>query len=246
MDNYKKWLKTIISSNTTDGGGPIFVPTFYDILKNTKVDTLFEWCAGPAWIGIYLLERGVCKNLVLADINSLAMDEAYKTLESKGLLDKCRLYVSENLDHIDKDERFDLVVANPPNYCNIRPDHPFGHMRDDISPCDKDWALHADFYSKIGKFLNKGAKMYISEAEPEAVTIYLGRSNIPFDERLFKPIEVFSEMIETSGLKLNRVIKRDFRHNLDIKYMLDRKYPIPMMDENKRILTNSSVLEISA
>ena len=88
--------------------------------------------------------------------------------------------------------------------------------------------------------------MYISEAEPEAVTIYLGRSNIPFDERLFKPIEVFSEMIETSGLKLNRVIKRDFRHNLDIKYMLDRKYPIPMMDENKRILTNSSVLEISA
>ena len=246
MDNYRQWLKTVIYSPETDGGGPMFVPMFYNLLKDTKVNTLFEWCSGPAWIGIYLLEKGICNELVLADINDKAMDEAYETLESKGLLDKCRIYISDNLDHIDKDERFDLVVANPPNYCNIRSDHPLGQARKDISPSDLDWELHEDFYNKIGKFLNKDAKMYISEVAPYSTKVYLGHRTIPYDDRIFKPIDVFKFMIKKNGLKLNKILQRDIRHNFDVSCMLNNIFPVPLLDDNKRIISEFNILDISA
>ena len=245
MVKYNKWLTTVVSSPKTDGGGPLFVPVFYELLKDTKVDTLFEWCSGNGWIGIYLLEQGICDNLVLADINEEAVNNAYTTLERKGLLSKAKVYLSENLEHIDKSEKFDLVVANPPNYCNIRKDHPLGNAREDIGPSDINWGLHEDFYKKIGKFLNEGAKMYISEAEPESVRIYLIDKKIPYDDRLFKPLTICKRMLKDNGFTLNNVIKRDHRHNYDVKHMLDRLYPMPMLDENKRIITDFSILDIS-
>ena len=154
MGDYFSWLKTIYHTPDTDGGGSIFVPTFYKLLKDKKVDTLFEWCSGPAWIGIFLLEKGICKELVLADINAKAIEQARMTLKSKGLLDKCRLYVSDNLKDIDTNERFDLVVANPPNYCNIRRDHPLARMANDLRPSDIGWELHYDFYKFVNQSVN--------------------------------------------------------------------------------------------
>ena len=245
MVKYNKWLTTVVSSPETDGGGPLFVPLFYNLLKDTKIDTLFEWCCGNAWIGIYLLEHGICNKLVLADIDKKSIDNAYNTLKNKGLLNKAKLYLSKNLDHIDKDERFDVVVANPPNYCNIRGDHSLGHAKDDLGTTDHNWQLHEDFYNKIGAFLNKDAKMYISEAEPESSKIYLVDKFTPYDDRIIRPLLVFKKMIKDNGFKLNRVIKKDIRQDFDTKHMIDRLYPYPMLDSNKRIITDFSVLDIS-
>ena len=236
MDSYDKWLETIVSSDSTNGGGPYLAPTFYNILKRNHVKTLFEWCSGPAWIGIYLLEKGICSNLVLADINNTAINEACRTLKAKNLLHKCRLYISNNLDQIDKDEKFDVVVSNPPNYCNIREDHPHGHLRDDLRPYDKDWELHRDFYSKINKFLNRDARMYISEIAPYSKKIYQGHDTIPYDDRSIKPIDVFKDMINKCGLALNKVIQSNMHQDL---------LNPPILDENRNIIDKFYILDIS-
>ena len=245
-NEYLNWIKTEETSESTNGGGPLFVPAFYELLKDTQIGTLFEWCSGCSWIGIYLLEHGICENLVLADIDEHALDLANDTLVKKGLVNFTRIYHSDNLKDIHEGERFDVVVANPPNYFNIRKDHPYNNARDNKYISDTDFKLHTDFFKNIGKFLNKDARLYISEAEPDSKKIYLGHNSIPYDDRPFRPINYFKRLIESNGLKLNGVFKSDMRHNFDIKFMIDRLYPIPMLDENKKVITDFSILDISA
>ena len=150
MSNYKKWLKNIEFTRDLNGGGPILAPIFEKILSKRKFDTAFEWCAGPAWIGMWLLENNICKTLVTGDINKKAVHFSRITAKKNNY--NVRSYVSDNLKQIPKHEKFDLVVSNPPNYCNIQKSHPLGFLREDLRPSDIDWKIHKDFYNNIEMF----------------------------------------------------------------------------------------------
>ena len=198
MNNYKDWLETIESTPELNGGGTILAPIFEKLLRGKKFATAFEWCAGPAWIGMWLLENGICKTLVTGDINGESVELVRKTAKNNNY--DVRAYVSDNLNSIPKSEKFDLVISNPPNYCNIQRSHPFGHLRDDLRPSDVDWKIHKDFYSNISSYLNDNARMFISEVEPHSKTVYFDGEL--YDERSETPMESFKKMIGDNNLKI--------------------------------------------
>ena len=97
---YQSWLKTIKFTPDLDGGGKILAPIFGKVLENKKFNTAFEWCAGPAWIGLWLLEIGICSELVIGDINKKAIDMVKETSSNHNY--NVRAYISDNLKNIPK------------------------------------------------------------------------------------------------------------------------------------------------
>ena len=200
--DYNSWLPRVEYTPDLHGGGIILAPLFGKILNGKHFNTVFEWCAGPAWIGFWLLEIGICNELVTGDINERSVDMVRKTAQNNNY--NVRAYISNNLDSIPNYEMFDLVVANPPNYCNIQQSHPFGFMRNDLRPSDIDWEIHNDFYDSVGPYLRKNSNMYISEIEPHKTEVYIGGDL--YDSRPRIPIKDFTKMAERNGMKIKREI----------------------------------------
>ena len=198
MNRYEEWLETVESTPDLNGGGPLLAPIFAKVLSGRKFNTVFEWCAGPAWIGMWLLENDICNTLVTGDINKKTINFVQKTAKKHDY--DVRSYFSDNLKEIPKTEKFDLVVANPPNYCNIQKPHVYGHLRDDLRPSDIDWKIHKDFYNNISKHLNDDATMFISEVEPYSRHVYL--MDQLYDKRDEIPMKVFKKMIRDNGLRV--------------------------------------------
>ncbi len=187
-----------------DGGGLVLKHYFSGYVRpfDTIYRHVFEWCAGMGSIGLHLLESGLCERLTLADINDEAIIEARKEVYRRGLEDKVELYVSDNMNDIPSGERFDLVVANPPNYFNVQADHPFGAiMYDDLRPNDRGWKIHEAFYAQIGGYLVPGARLLIHEVSPHSQEVFIGYWDIPYDIRDCEPLALFRDMAENGGLE---------------------------------------------
>lgn len=177
-----------------DGGGSILKSFFVDEVRKTGriFNRAFEWCAGMGEIGKALLDAGLCKTLVLADINHKALMLAPK---------EATIYVSDNMKSIPDDERFDLVVSNPPNYFNIQKSHPMGKIfYDDLRPNDRGWEIHKEFYRTIKKYLAPGAVLLIHEVQPFESKVYMDHPT-PYDIRDEPPITSFMSMIRQAGLR---------------------------------------------
>lgn len=205
MIDYLEWLSTIEEEPELDGAGKLLAPVFAELLYDRRVKTIYEWCCGPAWIGLWLLEQGICQELVVSDINQKAIDCVRRTVSRHNY--PVRSYLSDNLKGIPEHEKFDIIVANPPNYVNIQADHPMGFLRYDLRPSDIDWKIHRNFYNNIRKYMHKESNMYISEVEPYKKEVF--SFNKLYDLRNIEPIKDFSEMIVTNNLKLNNVITYD-------------------------------------
>jgi len=66
-----------------------------------------------------------------------------RTITENHLEKQVSVYTSDNFAAIPKTEKFDLVVANPPNYCNLNPAHPlYERFKDDLRPNDRGWKIH--------------------------------------------------------------------------------------------------------
>jgi len=204
---YQSWVDTVEYTPSLDGGGIALAPVFEEILKDKRFSTAFEWCAGPAWIGLWLLEKGICSELVTGDINSKSVGMVKKTVAKHNY--NARAYMSDNLEGIPSNEKFDLVIANPPNYCNIQEEHSFGFLRNDLRPSDIDWAIHNKFYDSIGPYLADDATMYISEVEPFNINVYLNEEL--YDAREEVPMKDFGEMTKRNGLEIKKVIPYVFK-----------------------------------
>src|SRR5690349_9794644 len=102
-----------------DGGGTGFGQDFLRLFRSRRMPTqarVFEWCAGPGFIGFSLLGFGLCDTLCLADINSDAVRACERTVAYNRLEERVSIYHSDNLDNIPASERWDLVVGNPPHF----------------------------------------------------------------------------------------------------------------------------------
>jgi SAM-dependent methyltransferase len=140
-----------------DGGGRGFGQDYLPVVKRLfgKVDRLFEFCAGPGFIGFSLLANGLCDSLCLADINPEAVEAARWTVRRNRLEDRVSVYLSDGLDQIPNSERWDLVVSNPPHFKDS--------YHDSIRHYDGDWDLHLNFYKSVARFLNPGGSALIQE-----------------------------------------------------------------------------------
>jgi SAM-dependent methyltransferase len=141
-----------------DGGGRTsgmeYLPLFHD-LEMPRQARVFEWCAGPGFIGFALLGYGFCDTLCLADVNPEAVQACRRTVVQDRLAERVAVYHSDNLDDIPASERWDLVVGNPPHFVDISP----GELRFH----DEGWKLHRRFFAAIGRFLKPGGIIVLLE-----------------------------------------------------------------------------------
>jgi 16S rRNA G1207 methylase RsmC len=147
--HYKKHL---------DGGGTSFGQNFIPFLHQRgmpKQQRVFEWCAGPAFIGFSMLAYGLCETLCLADINKLAVRACEKTIRDNGLSTRVSVYHSNNLLNIASSERWDLVVSNPPHFLDA--------AEGDIRSLDVDWHIHRGFFATVNRFLKPNGVIVLQE-----------------------------------------------------------------------------------
>jgi tRNA1(Val) A37 N6-methylase TrmN6 len=141
-----------------DGGGSNFGMDTVRYIHNRfgrDIPRCVEMCAGAGLIGFSLYEIGICKTLVLIDVNPVAIQTMRKTLEENPSMEgKVFIYQSNVLSDIPVSEygTWDVVFANPPHYhqSSLRPMETMEHGR----AIDTDWMLHRQFYASVHRFLN--------------------------------------------------------------------------------------------
>lgn len=180
-----------------------FVRFIKEYFPGKQFDRIFEWCAGPGFIGFSLLKEGIGKSLCLADINPAAIECIKKTIQENKLHGFVDYYLSDNLKSIPKSEKFDLIVGNPPNYFALNPKNMAAQkLQEDLRPNDKGWKIHKEFYNEIAKYLNQDAYLLITEVEPYEKIVFNSTSDsIPYDIREEVPLKDFKKMIADGGLQ---------------------------------------------
>jgi predicted RNA methylase len=190
-----------------NGGGIIMAHEFVRIVsrKMGKVGHVFEYCAGPGFIGFDLLANGLCDKLTLAEVNPEAVEAIKDTIRNNNLQDRVTVYLSDGLEAIPETEQWDLVVGNPP-WCL----DPHGH--EDIMVVDAGGHVHERFFKNVNKFLKPdGSILFIEGAEYTRVNDF---RKMVADHGLriagsFKPISFldnFKGTEEYPGLRINLVI----------------------------------------
>jgi len=150
---------TVFDRPDLDGGGSGFGQDYLRVFRElgwSQCPRLFEFCAGPGYIGYSLLAHGFCASLTLADVNPVAVEAAKKTAHFNGIEHRVAVYLSNGLEQIPASERWDLVVGNPPHFV-----HWTGQSR--LRCEDPGWELHKRFYSQVKRFLNPGAHVLLQE-----------------------------------------------------------------------------------
>ncbi len=169
--HYKRFL---------DGGGSSFGQDYIAFFRGRnmpKQQRVFEWCAGPGFIGFSLLAHGFCETLCLADVAAAAVRAERLTVRRNRLGKRVSAYRSDNLKQIPADERWSLVVGNPPHFADDT-------FADDIRSYDHDWHLHREFFRDVGRFLAPGGVIVLQENNEGSVA------------------ETFRPMITAAGLKI--------------------------------------------
>jgi methylase of polypeptide subunit release factors len=142
-----------------DGGGTYFGQDFIPLLKSwgmPRQQRVFEWCAGPGFIGLSMMANGQCKTLCLADVNPEAVEACHRTIEANGLGARVSVYESDNLKDIPASEKWDLVVSNPPHFDD-------GYFEAELRAHDPGWRLHRAFFKDVGKFLKPDGVIVLQE-----------------------------------------------------------------------------------
>jgi len=200
MMHYGKWLDGVRYTDDLDGGGRLLAPAFEAALRGRSFKRCFEWCAGPAWIGLWLLENGIIEELVTGDINPAAVEAVRLTAKATGA--NVTAVVSDNMKGAEG--QFDLIIGNAPSYQNIQADHPMGFLKDDVRTTDTGWKIHREFYRTVSEYLVDGGEIWLSEVEPFSAVVYLGENL--YDKRDNVPIVAFLDMMRDGGLMLDKVL----------------------------------------
>jgi len=166
-----------------DGGGTWFGQEYVSQLQQYPggFARCLEWCSGPGFIGFALLAHEICRDLVLMDRHAPSAASVAETVRSNHCSDHARFYCLDRIAAMPDNERFDLVVANPPHYLTCPGDDNYQRIA-----VDTDWQAHEEFYRHIGSHLNPDAVILMQENQAGS---------------LLGPAE-FLPMIERNGLRL--------------------------------------------
>ena len=172
---------TVFGNELLDGEGTTVGQDFPRVLNEmgiNRVENLFEFCAGPGYIGFMLLANGYCKNLTLADINPEAVQAQFRTIEYNGLGCLVSTYVSDVFSDIPETEKWDLVVSNPPHFLPRWEGEVPVDPRDEVAMAkvtnhfeqasrlkarDPDWSIHRRFYAGIKNHMKQGGLVVMQE-----------------------------------------------------------------------------------
>lgn len=143
-----------------DGGGTWFGQEYIDVVKQRyqhQFRRAYEWCSGPAYIGFGLLDHGVCRSLCVSDVYESAIVRVKQTAEINRL-NTVSAYVTGTVAGLPADEKFDLVVANPPHFLQCPGDDNYQRIA-----VDHNWQAHQEFFANISDHLEPGAVILLQE-----------------------------------------------------------------------------------
>lgn len=211
---YEKWALRVESKTSLDGGGQHLAPVFEEIIKQSllprmnvsgldpQYNNILEMGCGPAWIGLWLHNQGLCKKLTLSDINPHAVKCVNTTIKNNKIKN-VEVFHSNLFNEIPTELKFDCIVLNPPNYENIQREHILGYFGTDLRAADPEWKFHKNFYQGAAKHLTPNGKIFITEVAPYDKEVIIDEEI--YDKRTEKPIVKFTSMIKDSGLFIKNV-----------------------------------------
>lgn len=131
---------------------------------------ILDICCGVGIVGLTVFTRlekeGIVARAAFADINIFNVNSLRRTLGvnqlSHLLGDRITAYLSDGLAHLPPEEKFDLIISNPPHY--FVPNR----TRDGLSPgrlgtYDDDWNFHRDFYRQCHEHLTERGEVWFLE-----------------------------------------------------------------------------------
>lgn len=185
-----------------DGGGSNHYKDFLEAIGTTKKYSKgLEWCAGLSAIAFSLIDANICEHFTLMDLYEPALKKAKENAVNNNF--SVNYYVCDKVNSMPKNQKFDLVVANPPHALY---DHwiSVGEEYDTIHrlTVDLDWHLHKEFYENIVSYLNPNADIYISQ-------VY---SDITLDEYIKSAGLVTLNKIPAKQLSIDSNIDAFIRH----------------------------------
>tara|TARA_B000000609_G_C24109316_1_gene313007 strand:- start:100 stop:792 length:693 start_codon:yes stop_codon:yes gene_type:complete len=156
------------TSSETDGFGlntcQEAVYVFNEFAQGRKFNNALECFCGPGYYGIGLWAAGIVKNISFSDIAPESEEVMRKTFEDNNL--DFSFYLSDVFNNIPKQEKFDLIVGNPPHFNKSIPNdnemQPCSH--EDRKMQDLDWEIHKKFYSQVGEYLTDDGSIMLMEA----------------------------------------------------------------------------------
>ena len=169
-----------------DGGGTSFGQMFVPILRRLGLGgSCYEPFSGPAFIGFSLLGAGICDELVVSDVNPKAIAYVKLTIKLNDLGSRVRYYISDLLEGIPRDLKFDLVIANPPHFKDLSFCRKYGC--DDITilkTLDREFKMHRAFYHGITGYLRPNGSVVLAEnsegSSPEDFIPMITKSGLRF------------------------------------------------------------------
>lgn len=131
---------------------------------------------------------GLANELIVSDYFPIGPESVIKNAETNNLADRVKAFVSATIGNIPKDEKFDLVISNPPFWpsydsCmehlhNIYPNFTEIELAHKIRYClDLDWKNHIEFFENISDHLTPGADVFLVEGVCSDVWIKVAEDN---------------------------------------------------------------------
>lgn len=142
--------------------GPDYIRVLLE-LGIGRVEHIYEFCSGPGYIGFMLLANGFCKKLTLADINEEAIEMEKKTVRENNIDEYVNIYHSDIFDKIPNNQKFDLIVGNPPHF---QLNQKMGNTElgeKNLKAYDHDWNIHRRFFSEVKKYMKPGGHVVLQE-----------------------------------------------------------------------------------
>ncbi|MCW2902024.1 MAG: hypothetical protein JWO67_4289 [Streptosporangiaceae bacterium] len=148
-----------------DGGGTSFGQAYLPFVQQHlgAVDNVFEWCAGPGFIGFSLLAAGLCRFLDLGDVNPAAGAVVARTVEGNGLGERVHFHESDCFDEVPPHLRWDLVVGNPPHMNVPAAASEYQRSHSALIWQDPAWRVHRRFYRQVRDRIRPGGSVLIQE-----------------------------------------------------------------------------------
>lgn len=171
-----------------DGGGTWFGQEYVDIIRERYSGRVFErcyeWCSGPGYIGFNILDHGLCGSLCVSDVYQPAIQAIHETIKNNKL-HNVSAYATGTVSQLPENEKFDLVVANPPHFLSCPGDENYQRIA-----VDQNWAAHQEFFANIRQHLLPNGVILLQENQS-------GSMNREQD---------FAPFIDAAGLQITAVV----------------------------------------